>query len=94
MPLFRIHRMKENPRQQFRWAPHTIGASQVKPRDFERSGEVEAASFYDAWTLLKESDHPLEIGDLLESEKGDLRICKYVGIEEAHWVQPEPVPVA
>jgi hypothetical protein len=94
MPLFRIHRMKEGPRQQFRWAPHTIGATQVKPRDFEQPAEIEAGGFYDAWAQLKESATPLEIGDILESDKGDLRICKYVGIEEAQWVVPEPVRTA
>ena len=30
------------------------------------------------------------MGDLLESADGQLRICKYVGFEPAHWVLPEP----
>jgi hypothetical protein len=36
------------------------------------------------------------VGDLLEAENGQLRICKYVGFEPAQWVIPElrnqPVP--
>jgi len=32
------------------------------------------------------------IGDLLETEDGQLRICKYVGFEPAQWVVPEPRP--
>ena len=49
MPVFRIHRMKDVPRQQFRWAPHVSGCAAVKPRDYEADGEIEAANEYDAW---------------------------------------------
>ena len=90
MPLFRIHRMKDTPRQMFRWAPHTSGASSLKPKDYEPSGEVEAASVYEVWTLLRGTDRALDIGDVLETPSGDLRICKYVGFEEARWIVPEP----
>jgi len=90
MPAFRIHRIKESPFQHFRWAPHAAGAAQVKPKDYEADGEVEAANVYAAWTALTGTDRALRIGDLLESVDGRLHICKYVGIEEAHWVVPEP----
>jgi hypothetical protein len=90
MPVYRIHRLKFNPRQQFRWAPHTIGASGVKPRDYEGAGVVEAAGTYAAWTALRGTDQALEVGDLLEAEDGKLSIFKYVGFEEASWVLPEP----
>ena len=92
MPVFRIFRMKENARQQFRWAPHSSGATAVKPRDFEPGESVEAASVYDAWHALKGGEKPLEVGDVLEIEGGALRIYKYVGFEEAHWVLPEAKP--
>ncbi len=82
--------MKENPRQQFRWAPHVSGAASVKPKDYEEAGGVEAANEYEAWQSLRQSDRPLEVGDLLENEKGELRICKYVGFDAAQWVLPEP----
>jgi hypothetical protein len=39
--------------------------------------------------LLRESEQALEIGDVLETESGGLRICKYVGFEEAEWIVPE-----
>ena len=42
MPLYRIYRMKDSPRQQFRWAPHVAGCASVKPRDYEQRGQVEA----------------------------------------------------
>ena len=82
--------MKESPRQQFRWAPHVSGCAAVKPKDYEQRGEVEARNEYDAWSRLKETDEPLAVGDLLEGEDGRLCLCKYVGLEQASWVLPEP----
>jgi hypothetical protein len=92
MPTYRIHRMKPTPRQSFRWAAHTAGTAAVKPRDYEPDGEVEAASPYNAWAMLAGADRPLQVGDLLENPDGELRICKYVGFEEARWVLPEVKP--
>ena len=94
MPIFRVHRMKESPRQQFRWAPHTSGATALKPKDYEPDGELEASGFYSAWAALKADDRPMEVGDALENEAGELRICKYVGLEQARWVVPEPKPAS
>jgi len=90
MPVFRIHRMKDVPRQQFRWAPHVSGAANVKPKDYEPFGEIEADNEYAAWALLRSSERPLSVGDLLELSGGQVRICKYVGFEEARWILPEP----
>jgi hypothetical protein len=85
MAVYRIHRMKDAPRQQFRWAPHANGTSQVKQRDYEPGGEIEAASAYALWDSLRGSETALQLGDLLELPNGELRIFKYVGFEEAHW---------
>src|SRR5215471_12237397 len=79
MPNFRVFRMKDSPRQQFRWAPHVSGAANARPKDFEPSGEVEALHEYDAWSILRAAGAPLAVGDLLEFPDGQLRICKYVG---------------
>ena len=81
--------MKDSARQQFRWAPHTSGVMILKPRDFEPQGEVQASHHYDAWTSLRGSEEALQVGDVLESESGELRICKYVGFEEAKWLVVE-----
>lgn len=89
MSVYRIYRMKESARQQFRWAPHTIGISNIKPKDYELSSTIEAFTPYGVWMILKESAEPLQVGDILESESGELRIYKYVGFEEAQWVLPE-----
>ena len=92
MPLYRVFRMKDSPRQQFRWAPHVSGPANAKPKDFEPAGQVEALHEYDAWRVLRESGEPLPVGDLLEGGDGQLRICKYVGFEPAQWMLPEPKP--
>jgi len=81
--------MKDSPRQQFRWAPHLSGCASLKPKEYEVRGEVEARHEYEAWQLLRDSE-PIAVGDLLETEDGQLRICKYVGFEPAQWVLPEP----
>jgi hypothetical protein len=62
----------------------------VKRRDYEDGGLVEAATPYAAWAALRQSEHPLDVGDVLELEDGTLRICKYVGFEEAAWFVPVP----
>ena len=90
MALFRIHRIKESAQQNFRWAPHTSGVTAAKPRDYEQAGIVEAAGLYQAWHQVRETPEALQLGDILESvETGEMRICKYVGFEEAKWVVPE-----
>jgi hypothetical protein len=89
MPVFHIHRLKDHLRQPFRSAPHVSGTALVKPRDYEPGETIDADSPYAAFFTLRDSARPLEVGDLLEAENGSLRICKFVGFEEAHWVQPE-----
>jgi len=89
MPVFRIHRMKDQPRQSFRFAPHVSGTANVKPKDYEPSDEVVSENEYAAWASMRSSERPLGVGDLLELPTGQLRICKYVGFEEARWIVPE-----
>jgi hypothetical protein len=90
MPVFRIYRMKDAPRQQFRWAPHLSGCAALKLKDYEQRGEIEALHEYAAWRELRERGDALQVGDLLENPNGQLRICKYVGFEPAEWVVPAP----
>lgn len=64
----------------------------MRGRDYTESGQIEASGVYAAWAALRDSEQPLRIGDILEDEKGALRVCKYVGLEEAQWVVvPEPL---
>ena len=89
MAAYRINRMKEQASQQFRWAPHVSGASQIKRKDYEEGASIEAANEYASWQLLRDAGTPLRVGDLLEGPAGELRICKYVGFENAEWIAPE-----
>jgi hypothetical protein len=90
MALYRIHRLKDHLRQQFRWHPHLSGVTAVKPKDYEEAFTVEAETPYAAWTLLRGTRDELRLGDLLVTEGGEVRILKYIGFEEAKWVVPEP----
>ena len=103
MPLYRIHRIKETPRENFRWAAHTGGEVVVKPKDYEGTRTVEGATPYAAWKRLLEEKEALVPGDLLEflEENADsgapnnlvrqpqLLITKYIGFEPARWFVPE-----
>lgn len=95
MPRYRVHRMKETPRENFRWAPHTCGLAVVKPKDYDGSREVEAATPYAAWKQMEAEGDELRPGDLLETispdgTTGGLQITKYTGFEPARWYVPEP----
>jgi hypothetical protein len=89
MAAYLIYRMKEQASQQFRWAPHVSGATQIKRKDYDEAGAIEAANEYAAWQALRDAGTPLRVGDLLESSSGELRICKYVGFDSAQWIAPE-----
>lgn len=90
MPEYKVFRLKDNLRQQFRWAPHLSGLMAVKPRDYEEAFTVEAPTPYAAWHALRGTERELAIGDLLGIDAEDLRILKYIGFEQARWVLPEP----
>jgi hypothetical protein len=89
MPEYRVFRLKENLRQQFRWAPHLSGVTVVKPKDYEEAFTIEADSPYAGWHALRGTDQELEIGDVLSIDGVELRILKYIGFEEAKWLLPE-----
>jgi hypothetical protein len=91
MPCYRIHRLKDHLRAGFRSAPHVSGTAEVKPRDYNPGNQVEASTPYAAFFALRDSEARLEVGDLLEAADGSLRICKFVGFEEARWVLPEGI---
>lgn len=89
MPCYRIHRLKDHLRAGFRSAPHVSGMAEVKPRDYSPADPIEAASPYAAFFALCDSGARLEVGDILEAPDGSLRICKFVGFEEARWLVPD-----
>src|SRR5262249_25437904 len=94
MPSYRIHRLKDHLRPGFRSSPHVSGSAQLKPRDYEPADSVDAASPYAAFLSMRSSGRPLEVGDVLEDQYGSLKICKFVGFEEAAFVVAEVKPEA
>lgn len=97
MPRYRIHRIKDAPRENFRWAAHTGGLAIVKNKDYDLDGEVDATTTYAAWKALLAEGRALRPGDLLEApgpqdEPGELAIAKYIGFEPAKWYIPEAKP--
>lgn len=97
MALYRIHRLKEGPRESFRWAAHTGGLAVVKSKDYDLGGGIEAATPYAAWKALLAEGRALRPGDLLErtgpeGEPGELQIAKYIGFEPAQWYVAEAKP--
>jgi hypothetical protein len=97
MVRYRIHKLKNAHRENFRWTAHTSGLAIVKPKDYDATGEVEAATPYAGWKTLHGEGRPLSPGDLLETVKedgspGELLIAKYIGFEPAAWYVPEPKP--
>ena len=97
MAHYRIHRIKDTPKETFRWAAHTGGLAVVKMKDYEVGHQVEAATVYAAWHILQTTGQPLRPGDLLEqireeASAGALQILKYTGFDTAQWFVPEAKP--
>src|ERR1700730_14312370 len=63
MPQFRIHRLKDHLRANFRFAPHLSGTASVRPRDYETSEDavVEATTPYAAFFALREAVQPIQV---------------------------------
>src|SRR5690349_15640680 len=89
MPTYRIFRMKEQARLSVRAAPHTIGETDVTSTDYVEAESIESDNAYEAWELLRATEQPLQVGDILESELGSIKICKYIGFDDAKWILPE-----
>lgn len=94
MASYRVFRLKDHVRQNFRWTPHLSGLSQVKPRDYEEAFTVEGESPYAVWAAVRETPQALQVGDVIEIDAFELRIVKYVGFEQAKWLVPEEKQVA
>jgi hypothetical protein len=89
---FRIHRMKDTPRENFRWAAHTRGLAIVKPKEYELAETINGKGPYDVWKTLLADGRPLAPGDLIENlseneSANSLRIAKYIGFEPAQWFE-------
>lgn len=92
---YRIHRIKDAPQENFRWAAHTGGLAVVKLKDYDPAEEIESASPYAAWIERRDAGAPIRPGDLVEALDGQgqtaaLLIAKYIGFEPAQWFIPTP----
>jgi hypothetical protein len=90
MAVFRVWRLREVLRQSFKNQEHKGGAVVLKPKDYTESIEIEGESAYAAWSLLKDGETKLEVGDALADSTGKLHIFKYIGFEPAEWQVIEP----
>ena len=79
--------MKDAPRQQFRWAPHVSGAANAKPKDYDSADEVEAENEYAAWAVLRGSECPLGVGDILEDASRPVTNLQVRGIRRSALVR-------
>jgi|GEM_PF-335123 len=89
MANFFIRRLRDTQQEKFRWSPQTNTAVALKPADYQDDGEVEAASPYQAWQLLRDQGSGLRVGDVLVAENGQTHICRYSGFETAEWLVTE-----
>ena len=96
MARYRIYYLKEPQRQNFRNSPPAAEPPQLKRKDYEPGGDIEASSPYAAWKQMQSElqegveRRPISVGDALEADSGILLVCKYVGFEEARWWTPPP----
>jgi hypothetical protein len=94
MARYRVHRIRETQKENFRWSVHMGGTAIVKAKDYELGEEIEANTPYAAWQDLQMEGTPLSAGDILETLSDDsvpkLQIAKYIGFEPAKWFVPEP----
>ena len=90
MPSYRMYRLREGLRPHFRQLPHLSGVAGLKAKDYEESITITAESRYAAWVMLKGSGQPILVGDALLEDETNLYITKFVGMEPAEWVVPEP----
>ena len=94
MAVYQTHILRETQRARFRSAAHSSGLAVVRKNDYEPGATVEAPTVYAAWTSLRDSAAPLQVGDLLETPSGELQVCKFIGFEDAcWWVAAPAVPL-
>lgn len=87
MATFLIWRLRDTQQDKFRWSPQQSSATTLlKLSDYREDGSVDADSVYQAWLGLRKENRDLRVGDVLADEKGQLSLCKYVGLEPAEWM--------
>lgn len=99
MPKYRVYFLREDLSQRFRDLPPASVKKQIKEKDYEAVGEIEAANTYAAWQALRAAGgevdvpvlaRPFNVGDVLEAEGARPELCLFGGFEEVAWWVPEP----
>lgn len=100
MPRYRVYYLREDLSRRFRELPAASVRKQLKQREYEQVGEIEAANAYAAWSALQTGGSPecplsvaraFTVGDALEQDQGKLELCLFGGFEEVSWwTPPEP----
>ncbi len=101
VPRYRVLYLKDQTAvERFRSQPPRPGPASLKPKDYALVAEIEAANEYTVWKMLQGEGaaernlRPMSVGDVLEAEPGRLRVCRFVGFDDAVWFTFEPKPKA
>lgn len=94
MAKFFIKRLKPSLQEKYKWSPIGPGPNSLKISDYLDDGHVDGDSVYHAWTLLRDAEKELRVGDVLAVEDGSVHLCTYSGFEEAVWLLPAEGDIA
>lgn len=99
MPRYRVLYLKdESLVERFRSQPPRPGPASLKPKDYQPVAEIEAPNEYTVWKMLQGEGaaarnlRPMGVGDALEAEPERLRVCRFMGFDDAVWFTFEPKP--
>src|SRR2546425_12537294 len=97
MPIYRVHYLKDPPAiERFRAHGPPEGVTSLKPKDYVQVTEIEAPHEYAVWKQLQGEGaqerklRPMGVGDVLEVEARQPRVCRFAGFDDAVWFTFEP----
>jgi hypothetical protein len=94
MPRYRVFYLRDDLSLRFRELPPASPRKELKARDYELAGEMEAAGPYAVWQALQSPGseacplavrRPFAVGDAVEQVEGQLQLCVFGGFEDAAW---------
>ena len=98
MPQYQLYRLIDSRREKYRDAAPEPGQASLRGRHYERAGEVEALSPYQAWRRLQTAEEEAEtlaalaVGDVLrDPENDEWLVCNYWGFDPVQWNDEPPL---
>ena len=97
MPRYKLFYLHDSHVEKFRESPPKPKPYELRDRDYEQVGEVEAPGPYAVWKQLQEEieekpgGRELGVGDVLESDGSSLLVLNHWGFDEAKWQSTETV---